>query len=135
MFEQIISPRFSETDALGHISNTTLPVWFEAARQPVFELFQPGLKVEDWPLILARMEVDFTAQLFYGQDVSLRTGIKKLGNSSLVVYQEAWQAGKLAARGHTTLVHFDYRAQKAAPITGALRDRLTEHLLPDQGGV
>lgn len=135
MFELTIAPRFSETDALGHISNTTLPVWFEAARQPVFEIFQPGLKVDDWPLILARMELDFTAQLFYGQEVTIRTGIKKLGNSSLVVYQEAWQSGELAARGHTTLVHFDYRQQKAAPITGALRDRLANHLLTDQGGV
>ena len=30
-----ITPRFSETDMLGHISNTTLPIWFEGARATV----------------------------------------------------------------------------------------------------
>lgn len=129
LFEKIISPRFSETDALGHVSNTTLPVWFEDARQPVFELFTPTLDVHNWPLILARLDVDFTAQIFYGKDVLIKTGLSKLGNSSLEVYQEAWQADKLAAKGRTTLVHFDYKTQKATPIEGELRAQLAQYLI------
>ncbi|MBB3168670.1 acyl-CoA thioesterase [Simiduia aestuariiviva] len=129
LFEKVIAPRFSETDALGHVSNTTLPVWFEDARQPVFELFTPTLDVNNWPLILARFEVDFTAQLFYGKDVLIKTGLSRLGNSSLEVYQEAWQADILAAKGRTTLVHFDYTTQKAKPIDDLLRQQLTNYLV------
>lgn len=127
MFEKQITPRFCETDALGHVSNTALPVWFEDARQPVFELFTPDLDLANWPLILARFEIDFRAQIFYGQEVTLKTGISKLGNSSLEVYQEAWQNGELAAAGKTVLVHFDYKNQKKAPIEGALRALLEQH--------
>ncbi|AFU97992.1 acyl-CoA thioesterase [Simiduia agarivorans] len=129
MFEKTIAPRFCETDALGHVSNTTLPIWFEDARQPVFELFTPDLDLSNWPLILARFEIDFRAQIYYGQDVTLKTGISKLGNSSLEVYQEAWQNGILAATGKTVLVHFDYQNQSKAPIEGQLRTLLAQHLV------
>ncbi|BFM11948.1 thioesterase family protein [Simiduia litorea] len=127
MFEKIIQPRFSETDALGHISNTTLPVWFEEARQPVFKIFTPTLDIQTWPLILARFEIDFTAQIYYGQEILVKTGISKIGTSSLHVYQEAWQKQQRVAKGTTTLVHFDYQAQKASPITSSQRDALAAH--------
>jgi acyl-CoA thioester hydrolase len=131
-FEHRIEPRFSETDALGHISNTILPVWFEDARQPVFKLFTPTLDIKTWPLILARFEVDFTAQIFYGHEVLIKTGFSRLGNSSLEVYQEAWQRGQRTARGRTTLVHFDYQAQQAKPIAGELRESLSRYMVsPD----
>lgn len=29
MFTHYLTPRLNETDALGHISNTRLPSWFE----------------------------------------------------------------------------------------------------------
>ncbi|MDN3640103.1 thioesterase family protein [Simiduia curdlanivorans] len=127
MFEKIIQPRFSETDALGHISNTTLPVWFEEARQPVFKIFTPTLAIQTWPLILARFEIDFTAQIYYGQEVLIKTGISRIGTSSLNVYQEAWQNQQRVAIGTTTLVHFDYETQKPSPISESQRDALAAH--------
>lgn len=129
MFEKNITPRFCETDALGHVSNTTLPIWFEDARQPVFQLFTPDMDIATWPLILARYEIDFTAQIYFGKDVTVKTGFSRIGNSSVEVYQEAWQEGKLAAKGKTVLVHFNYKTQKPAPIAGAMRDSLNQYLV------
>lgn len=124
MFEKTLMPRFSETDALGHISNTALPVWFEDARQPIFEIFTPTLAIDTWPLILARLEVDFIAQIYYGTEVTLKTSISRLGNSSVEIYQEAWQKKNVAAKGRTTLVYFDHETQKSKPISGDLRVQL-----------
>lgn len=128
MFEIKISPRFSETDALGHISNTVLPIWFEAARKDVFQIFTPNLEIKTWPLILARFEIDFLAQIYYGIDVVIKTGIARLGTSSLDVYQETWQNQTRVAKGLTTLVHFDYQQQKATPITDKQREQLHAHV-------
>ena len=129
MDELLITPRFSETDALGHISNTTLPVWFEAGREGLFRRLHPSLSPEGWPMILARYEVDLKRQLFLGTPVAVRTGIEHLGNSSLRVYQEAGQDGQLAATGRTVLVHFDYAAQRPKPIGEAMRAQLADLLL------
>ncbi|WP_303286648.1 thioesterase family protein [Marinobacter sp. SS8-8] len=127
MFHLELEPRFSDTDALGHISNTSLPVWFEQARTPVFRIFHPTLEVETWPLIIARLEVDLMAQSYWHMPVKIRTGIGKIGNSSFHVVQEAWQNGKQIARGVAVLIHFDYKAEKALPIPDEIRSELSAH--------
>lgn len=129
MFHLELEPRFSDTDALGHISNTTLPVWFEQARTPVFRIFHPTLEADTWPLIIARLEIDLMAQSYWHIPVKIKTGIGKIGNSSFHVVQEAWQGHKQIARGVAVLIHFDYETEKALPIPDDVRTKLAEHLL------
>ncbi len=128
MFSEIISPRFCETDALGHVNNTVLPVWFEKAREPLFRLFTPDMSIADWRLIIARIEVEFKAQLHYGRDVEVRTWLEKMGNSSMTVTQEAWQNQKLCAKGAAVMIHFDYEKQRAISIPDDIRQSLSNHL-------
>ncbi len=105
--------RFCETDALQHVSNTALVAWFEAAREPIFRIFTPELDLKNWPLILASYKVDFLAQIFYGKPVN--------------VFQELWQDDKLCSTGITTMVHFDYKTQRSAPIPDRVKSELQSH--------
>jgi len=123
-----ILPRFADTDALGHINNTVLPVWFEDARTPIFRMFSPDLNPKDWHLIIAKIEVEFVGELFYGRDVEIRTFIQKLGNSSMTIAHEAWQDGHIGARGTAVMVHFDHDDKKSVPIPDSIRDQLAQHL-------
>lgn len=123
MLEETYKVRFCETDALQHVSNTALVVWFESAREPIFRMFTPGLDVNNWPLILASYKVDFLKQIYLG-DVTIKTGISRVGGSSFDVFQEVWQNGERAGKGLTTLVHFDYEAQKARAIPDDIRTQL-----------
>lgn len=132
MFSTDFAVRFSETDGAGHVGNTVMVVWFEEARTPVFELFSPTLNMQEWPLILASYQVDFHAQLYYGKPVSVKTWVKKIGNSSFQTYQEAWQDGKLCNSGTTTMVHYDYIDQKTVAIPESIKQLLSEHLLPPE---
>ncbi|HTN33728.1 MAG TPA: thioesterase family protein [Marinobacter sp.] len=124
-----LQPGFNDTDALGHISNTTMPVWFEKARMPLFRIFHPSLDVKTWPLIVARVEIDYVAQGYWHLPVEIRTGIGKIGNSSVQVVQEAWQDGKQIARGRVVLIQFDYKTEKSVPISDSIRHKLAEHLV------
>jgi acyl-CoA thioester hydrolase len=132
MFTEIIEPRFAETDALGHINNTVLPLWFEKARDPIFRFFTPDLDPKKWALIIARIEVDFKAEIFVNANVEVKTWFEKVGNSSMTVIQQAWQDGQLCAQGKTALIHFDWKLKKTKPINDTIRKQLTEHLItPD----
>ncbi|CAM4187229.1 thioesterase family protein [Vreelandella rituensis] len=128
MFTRTIEPAFYDTDALGHINNTRLPAWFELARNDLFKLFTPDLDPKKWRLIIARMEIDYRAELFYGHDIELRTYLSRLGNSSFVVTQEARQHGKLTNLGHAVMVHYDHQEKCSVPIEGELRQALEAHL-------
>lgn len=123
----MITPKFGDTDALGHINNICLPEWFEAARNPIFRLFVPGLDFSKWNLIMVHIDVDFKGQLYYGQDVEIRSSISKIGNTSFTVYHEAWQNGGLCASGSAVIVHFDFQTQKPVPIPESIRDELARH--------
>lgn len=119
-----IEPRFSETDALGHINNTALPAWFEFARKPVFELFNPALSFGEWNLILRRIDVEFLRQIYVADPVEICTYIGEIGNTSFTVRHEAWQNGELAASGNAVMIHFDYERQKKADIPPEIRAKL-----------
>ena len=129
MFSWIITPRFGDIDGLGHVNNNIVPMWFETARNPFFRFFNPELDLKRWDLILVRFEVDFLNQMYYGVDVEVRSWISRIGRSSFEIYQEAWQADKLGAKGTAVLVHFDFTLQKSRLLPEPIRKELENHLI------
>lgn len=131
MFKIMVTPLFADTDALGHINNNVLGTWFELARNDIFRLFVPNLSVSynDWNLIMLKADYEYLAQMFYGKDVEIRTYVSRIGNSSFTTYHEAWQKGKLCAKGTATMVHFDFINQKSMPIPDDIRVKLEEHIV------
>lgn len=134
MFTEQYTVRFYETDGLQHVSNTVLVGWFEAARIPIFRIFVPELKLENWPLILANYKVDFLQQIFLQSPVQIKTWIARIGTSSFDVYQECWQDQILKSKGTTTLVHFDYESKKSKAIPDNIKAVLETHLLQEKSG-
>jgi acyl-CoA thioester hydrolase len=127
-FLEKFNPRFSDTDALGHINNTMVPVWFEGARDEVFKWFTPTLNLAEWRLILAKIDVSFHGQMYYGKAMEVRTYIGRIGSSSFDVYQELWQDDELKSSGTAVMVHFDYQEQKALKIPEEITSKMTEYL-------
>ncbi|WNO07717.1 thioesterase family protein [Teredinibacter sp. KSP-S5-2] len=124
IFETKIEPRFSELDALGHVSNTVLPVWFEHSRGPIFTRIHPSLSVRKWPLILAHYEVSFKQQIFMGAAVTVKAIVSKLGGKSMTFSHQAWQNGDLVAEGTTVAAFYDYKTQETIEIPKETRDLL-----------
>ena len=132
MYSEIITPRFSDTDALGHINNTMVPVWFEGARDPIFRLFSPELNLTAWPLILAKIEVSYHAQMYYGQPIEVRTYISRIGGASFDVYQELWQNDNKCASGTAVMVNFCYKKQLSEKISTEIKQTLAAHLITEE---
>jgi len=131
MFRTTVTPRFGDADGLGHINNVLLPAWFEQARNPLFRLFTPDLRLADWRLILARIEVEFVRPMRYGSDIEILTCLLKIGTASITVGHEAWQDEVLGARGTAVLVHYDFERSASVPIPPDLRARLEAHRAPE----
>lgn len=129
MFETIIEPRVSETDGAGHINNTTIPIWFEAGRNKIFEMFTPDFSFENWRCIILHTSVDFVNQIFYGQQVVVKTWVEKIGNTSFVLYEEIHQNDTLCAKGKAVYVNFNLKTQQKELIPDHIRKQLEEHLI------
>ncbi|MDR2708476.1 MAG: acyl-CoA thioesterase [Elusimicrobiota bacterium] len=132
MFTINISPRFGDIDGLGHVNNTVLAAWFELARNPIFRIFMPELTLshDKWPLIMAHTDYDFIDQLFFRYDVEIRSYISRIGSKSFTVYHEAWQQGRLCAKGSAVLVCYDFIKNQTVEIAQDKKNLLSKHLLP-----
>ncbi len=123
-FSLEIQPRFNETDALGHINNTILPVWNEAGRTPIFKIFNPHLNLDKWDLIVAGFNISFLSPTNYGSSVTIKTWVSRVGNSSFELTQQSWQQGKQTSETKTTMVHYDYSIDKSQPISDEVKLQL-----------
>jgi acyl-CoA thioester hydrolase len=121
-----ISPRFSEVDVLGHVTNSAVPVWFEHGRLPIFRLFSKEANMRDLTLILRRYEIDFIRQIVAGENVTIETTVAKVGNTSITIEQVARQCDAEVARGTCVMVHFDYERAATTRIPDHLRAELAE---------
>lgn len=128
MFTELIRPRFLETDALGHINNNTYGVWFESARDPIFHIFMPKVDVKKWNLVMAHSSFDFLKEVFWGKEVIVKTGISKIGNSSLELCHAVYQEGKLCTTGKCVLIHYNFVTKESIRIPDNIREELEKHL-------
>ncbi|MCP2035804.1 acyl-CoA thioester hydrolase [Planomicrobium sp. HSC-17F08] len=128
MYQTIIEPRVSETDGVGHINNTTLPVWFEAARNPLFSLFTPDHDFSKWKMVIAKTTLEFVKQIHFGSDVKICVWVKRIGNSSLELHEELYQNEELCAKNAVVYVNYNLAAGKSEKIPEGIREELEKHL-------
>ncbi|GAC1658179.1 MAG: thioesterase family protein [Candidatus Elarobacter sp.] len=124
-----VRPRFCETDALGHVSNTVYTEYWELARLRYFEAIG---EADDAPkLILAfnHMAVEITTRMmrpcFYDEALLVHARIASLGRSS-ATFEHALSSGndeEARAIGRITVV-CSADDQHATPWTPGQRAKL-----------
>lgn len=116
--------RFNDTDALGHLNNTSYALYAEQGRVDFLDQFRG----EGVYLILAHISLDFLKQVRFRDAVFVLTRIAKVGRTSVTLEQEVYGNGDLAARVRSVVVMFDYKAQTPVPIPASVRAQLTPYL-------
>lgn len=130
-YETPVKVRFSETDALGHISNISYFIYLEEARTDFFEELGFGHDISNWKIILASASCDFISQGYYNQKLIVLTEVSQIGNSSFQVVHEIKDAesGELVAKGQGSAVHFNFKTQKSETLPNANRQQLEKYLI------
>lgn len=127
MYQLDIMPRVSETDALGHINNTVMPVWFEAARTPLFRIFNPKLDFANWHMVVVSLTLHYRRQTYYGRRAEVCGWVTHIGTSSIKLEEHLYQDGELCVVNEAVYVNFDHTTQRSQPISSAQRALLEKH--------
>jgi acyl-CoA thioester hydrolase len=132
-----VNIRFCETDALGHVSNTSYFIYLEEARIRMFEELGYGSDIKNWRFIVASAKCDFVNQAFFGQRLKIETNVAKIGNKSFQFVHRILdeKTGTLIALGESTIVYFNFQTQKSEPIPDDLRKQLERYLIPEPNEV
>ena len=118
-----IQVRFGDTDAMGHLNNTSFAFYAESGRLA----FVGTMGEEVRALILAHLAIDFRRQVRFGESVVVETQVERLGTSSITLQQRILADGTLAADVRSVVVYFDYADAKARPIPDRLRALLARY--------
>jgi acyl-CoA thioester hydrolase len=108
--------RFRDCDAMGHVNNAVYSTYLEEARIGVLG----GLE----PFILARVEIDFRAELRSAEEIEIRTRCSRIGTKSFDLEHQIWAGARLVADAKSVLVGYDYEAGASVPLTDNLRRKL-----------
>lgn len=131
MNEIQVSVRFSETDALGHVNNTSYFIYLEEARIKFFETVRAGLDEADCSFILASIKCDFINQAYFNQLLTVKTCVNRIGTKSFDLEQDivCSQTNQLIGRSQSVLVNFDFKKQKSIVLSDSLREELDKKIV------
>jgi acyl-CoA thioester hydrolase len=126
--------RFRDCDPLGHVNNAVYLTYLEDARLTLWRAQIGGVARTDEQgrrgegFILARAEVDFRAQVRYGDELEVRLALASFGRTSATYDYEIVdvQSDRVAATARTVQVWFDYDTQKPVPLSDETRLKLSE---------
>jgi acyl-CoA thioester hydrolase len=127
--ETQVTVRFCETDALGHINNTSYFIYLEEARIKFFESVGYSMDTNEWNFILASTKCDFVSQGYFNQILTIKTYVVNIGTKSFEINHDivCAQTGQLIAKGNAIVVFFDFNEQISRPIPELLRAGLESY--------
>lgn len=110
-----IQTRYSDTDAMGHISSGSYITYMEVGR---LEFFKQLLQLTGHDLISvqANITIDYIREARFGEDIEVISWCSKVGSKSLTILQDIYADGQLAAKGSATNVAFNSDTRKSEPL-------------------
>lgn len=127
-----IQMRYSDTDMMGHINNAAYAQFLELSRLDFLAQTLPGHP----PLmtVLARLELNYRAEVRLHQQVVAETLLTRLGTSSWTYAFRLLADGQPSADGHSVQVHLDPDTRRPAPLPDEVRQALAAALVPEPTG-
>ena len=113
--------RFRDLDALGHVNNAVYLTWIETARIEFLRHLGAIERLDEITMILARAEVDFRAQVSFGEEVEIGVRAARFGTKSFDLEYALHVGDRLVADAKTVLVAFDYERNQTIEIPGEWR--------------
>ena len=124
--------RFCETDAAGHVNNTSYFIYMEEARTKFFKAV--GYDKDnrgEMNFVVASAQCDYLAQAYANQTLTLSTRVSRIGTKSYTLAHEIKSAdtGAMIAAGSAVIVCFNFQTQQSEIIPPELRSILEQCLV------
>jgi acyl-CoA thioester hydrolase len=119
---------WGDQDVFGHVNNNAYFRWFESARIALSQRI--GLidlfRSEKIGPILASVSCDYRRQITFPDTIHAAIRVARIGRTSMglehAIVSQSQQA--VAAEGNSTIVVFDFRANKPHPVPPSLRQAI-----------
>jgi acyl-CoA thioester hydrolase len=120
---------FADVDMMRHVNNVAYIRWAETMRA---EYFAQVMRVPingDHGMIQATINFTYERQLSYREQIAIGCRIPRIGTKSFDFSYEIWSEthGERAAYGTTTMVAFDFVANRTIAVPPDWREAIAEY--------
>jgi len=120
--------RFKDIDVGGHAHHSVALIFFEEARARYWKDVVGKGDLNEVEFILAEARIRYHARVFYPGEVRVGVRVSKVGKKHFVMeYLVVDARGEPLVSGETTMVMFDYEAQKSKPISAEISGLIRAH--------
>ena len=112
---QSLSLRYGDMDIQRHINNVSIARYFEESRRGLHRAVRADAHDAFSSLVLAHVDIDFLLEVEYPGDVTLASGIGRIGDSSFEQLGALFQEGtcKAVSRGISVRRNLDRTGSQA----------------------
>ena len=109
--------RYGDTDRQGHVNNAVYSTFFETGRVEVLIDERRGLFVPGREFVIARIDINFRAELHWPGEIWIGTRVAQIGRSSVTFEQAIFQNATLGGTAESVIVQIDRETRKSSPWT------------------
>jgi acyl-CoA thioester hydrolase len=125
--------RYADLDINRHVNNSVFSVLCESGRVNLFRTRFGEDETGDGYFVVAKLVIEFKAELHYPGRVRTGTWVRHVGRSSIGLAQVLeGDGGLLAATSEAVCVFMSRATRRPAPLSDTRRRIATELLRPDQ---
>ena len=128
-FQTFDKVRYADTDRQGHVNNAAFASFLETGRVEFLYNPQNPLAAENASFVIVSLNLKFLSEVNWPGRVEIGTGVTRVGNSSLSLYQVLFQDRRRVATAETVIVQIDEQSRKSLPLTDEARTFLTQYRL------
>jgi len=108
--------RYGDTDRQGHVNNAAFATFCETGRVAFLFPAEQPLASPGTSFVIARLLLDFLAEITWPGTVDIGTRVTKVGRSSFTLAQGLFQKGRCVATAESVVVLVDDATRKSTPL-------------------
>ncbi len=120
--------RYNDTDRQGHVNNAVFATFCETGRVAFLYDKSLALAAPGCNFVVARLAIDFRAELYFPGTVDIGSRIIRIGRSSFVVGQAVFKDNVCVATAESVGVQMNDETRRSEQLTAAMIDWLEERL-------
>lgn len=128
-FRTVDKIRYADTDRQGHVNNAAFATFLETGRVEFLYDPQHPLADDNASFVIASLNLKLLAEINWPGRVDIGTGVRRIGNSSIGLFQGLFQDGQCVATAETVIVQIDDASRRSRPLAEKARAFLSRHVM------
>ena len=120
-----VQQRFSDIDSFHHVNNVAQQMYFDVGKVDYYQkVLGEEVLLGQNRIITVSTSTSYMAQVRMGDDIRVTTTCERIGNKSIVLFQQLLCGEEVRSESRSVMVAFDFDRQEIFPVPALWRERM-----------